>query len=311
METTKQVLVERTDPQEENKAKPDFKTSIRTERIDSLRVRYAERGKSNESKVLMIHGGGVSLGFLSWSKMIPALASEHHVYAPDMPGYGGSEKSSEKATLGYHVGFIERFMDHLKIEQANIVAESFGGGIAMSYALEHTERVKSLSLIDSYGFVEKHFPLGAYALTRINAGVQQLIIKNLAKSEKLFGKTLNFLLDGSEDAELNREKVQVVRDYVTRHNLTVSCLEFVQGEVTTRGLRTNFLKKIKEINRTGIPVLFIHGTNDPLFPIEKQRQAAEKIRNARFVPIDAAHQPEATHPNQVSNEILQFLRGAS
>ena len=304
MQRTNQFVVE-------SSGSLDQKISIAYTKVAGLHIRYAEVGRDNDKKVLMIHGGGVSSGAVSWSKIMPVIGAEHHVIAPDLPGYGKSQKSREKATLAYYADFTESFMKHMHIKRADIIAESFGGGIALGFTLEHKERVNSLALIDAYGFFDKKFPLAAYLLTRIPADIQQSLIKNLAKSDAAFSAVLKILLKGHNGNGPSNGEAKIVQEYVQRRNLTEACLEFVQSEVTVHGIRSNFTNRIPELNSTGIPVLFLHGTRDGLFPIENQKKISEKINNSRFVSIDAAHQPEETNPEEVCREILALLKRAS
>lgn len=287
---------------------PDPKISVERTEVAGLHIRYAELGKENKENLLMIHGGGISIGAGAWTKIMPLLGRDYHVIAPDMPGYGESQKPKEKISVNYYVGFIESFMEKMRISTANLVAESFGGGVAMEYSIEHRERVNNLALISSYGFADKKFSEEAYKLTRLSPQIQHVLIKAVAKSNLVASVLIKALLKGHNGSGPDNTQIYTIKDIVSKHDLSISCLEFVQSEVTKEGIRTNFNNKIQEINETGIPILFLHGTRDALFPIEKQREAAMKLRNARFVTMDSWHQPELTEPEQVSNEILKFLK---
>lgn len=289
---------------------PSPKIAIGYTRISGLQVRYAESGKENEKKVLMLHGGGVSTGYNSWADIIPAIASEYHVLAPDLPGYGRSHKPKAKATLNYYSDFVDNFMKHMEINKAHIIAESFGGGIAVGFTLEHKEKVKSLILIDSYGFFNKKFPMETYLLTRINSGVQQFMIKTLVKNDFTASMILKSLLRGHNGTGVSESEIKFVQNYVAQHNITRACLEFVQSEIKRNGVRSDFTDRIAELNEMGIPILFIHGTRDALFPIEQQRRAAAKLNNAEFLPVEAAHRPELTNPEIVTPAIFKLLKRA-
>jgi 2-hydroxymuconate-semialdehyde hydrolase len=108
--------------------------------------------------VLLIHGSGPGVSaWANWRLTIPVLATGRRVIAPDMVGFGYSERSAVvhydmDIWLAQAVGLL----DALKIEQADLVGNSFGGGLALALAIRHPKRVRRLVLMGSAGV---SFPL--------------------------------------------------------------------------------------------------------------------------------------------------------
>ena len=111
-------------------------------------LRYARRG-SGEETVVLIHGFGGDLD--NWLFNIDALAEKATVYALDLPGHGQSTKKLDHPGLASLTQAFEYFMDKLGLGKAHLVGHSMGGAIAMQMALDHPERVKSLTLICTSG----------------------------------------------------------------------------------------------------------------------------------------------------------------
>ena len=108
--------------------------------------------------VLLIHGSGPGVSaWANWRLTIPVLATGRRVIAPDMVGFGYSERP-----VGVHydmdtwVAQAVGLLDALKIEQADLVGNSFGGGLALALAIRHPKRVRRLVLMGSAGV---SFPL--------------------------------------------------------------------------------------------------------------------------------------------------------
>ncbi len=103
--------------------------------------------------VLLIHGSGPGASaYSNWRLTMPALADRFAVVAPDIVGFGATQRPDgityDLATWTAHVLGV---LDALEIAQAHIVANSFGGSLALALAIEHPERVRQLVLVAPTG----------------------------------------------------------------------------------------------------------------------------------------------------------------
>ncbi len=108
--------------------------------------------------VLLIHGSGPGVSaWANWRLTIPVLATGRRVIAPDMVGFGYSERpTGVHYNMDTWVAQAVGLLDALKIEQADLVGNSFGGGLALALAIRHPTRVRRLVLMGSAGV---SFPL--------------------------------------------------------------------------------------------------------------------------------------------------------
>ena len=118
-------------------------------KINSQKIRYIDSGSG--IPLVFIHGFGSSI--YSWRKNIEPISKHYRVCAPDLPGFGYSDKSLE-ADYGIdaYADFIVQFMDRLHIRQAILVGHSLGGGIALLTSLKFPSRVKALILLDAEAY---------------------------------------------------------------------------------------------------------------------------------------------------------------
>jgi pimeloyl-ACP methyl ester carboxylesterase len=124
---------------------------------NGIRTNYLEAGQGDHD-VVLIHGSGPGVtSYANWRLVLPVLGHDFHVVAPDMVGFGYSDRPDgvdysvdtwADQTLG--------LMDTLGIEKAHLVGNSFGGGIALRIATKHPDRVGKLVLMGSMGV---HFPI--------------------------------------------------------------------------------------------------------------------------------------------------------
>ena len=103
--------------------------------------------------VLLIHGSGPGVtAWANWRLVMPTLADARRVIAPDMAGFGYTERRpGEVYTMDGWVAHAIGVLDTLGIERTDLVGNSFGGAIALALAIRHPERVRRLVLMGSVG----------------------------------------------------------------------------------------------------------------------------------------------------------------
>ena len=103
--------------------------------------------------LMLIHGSGPGVtAWANWRLVMPELAKQRRVIAPDMLGFGYSERPANPdyqrdVWVEHAIGVL----DALGIEQADLVGNSFGGGIALALAIRYPHRVRRLVLMGSVG----------------------------------------------------------------------------------------------------------------------------------------------------------------
>ena len=115
-----------------------------------IKTNYLEAGAG--PPVVLVHGSGPGVtAYANWRLTIPDLAPHFRVLAPDMAGFGFSDKPDVVANMARWVGQLTGFLDALGIERASVVGNSFGGGIGIRLAVDHPDRVDRLVLMGSVG----------------------------------------------------------------------------------------------------------------------------------------------------------------
>lgn len=133
--------------------KPEIAHSINT---GGFTTNYHDEGEGRP--LILLHGSGPGVtAWANWRLVIPQLAPSVRVIAPDMVGFGYTERPEG---LGFDMDSWTKqvidLMDALNIEQADLVGNSFGGGLALRLAIQHPDRVGRLVLMGSMGI---NFPI--------------------------------------------------------------------------------------------------------------------------------------------------------
>tara|TARA_R110001599_G_scaffold353880_1_gene601970 strand:- start:81155 stop:81982 length:828 start_codon:yes stop_codon:yes gene_type:complete len=103
--------------------------------------------------VFLIHGSGPGVtAWANWRLVIPALAEQHRVIAPDMAGFGYTERvNGYEYTMENWVQHAIDLMDALDIKKTHLVGNSFGGALAIALAIRYPQRVERLILMGAAG----------------------------------------------------------------------------------------------------------------------------------------------------------------
>jgi pimeloyl-ACP methyl ester carboxylesterase len=191
-------------------------------------------------------------------------------YEHGRPGYTGADLSTDAVAV----------LDGLGIEAAHLVGVSAGGGIAQELALDHPGRVLSLVLISSSpatgggrALPPPTAPFGSFVSgARVDWSDRESVIDYLAAYQAMLsGGERPFDEDAFRD--LVRRDVERARDFSAAQNHDV----LDHGEGSTKPLSTIVA-----------PTLVIHGTADPMFPIEHGEALAEEIPGARLIRLEGA-----------------------
>lgn len=252
-----------------------------------------------ERPLLLLHGFGAA-GAVNWDQLTPHLAPEPTLIMPDMLGFGYSERLTEPSTAYTHTGRARHFnllLDELEIESVDIVAASYGGGVAVQFALDYPERVERLVLIGPQiytlggGFFEAlgALPLGvgrAMTWTALGSGpVAEMMIRGGCESDAFC----------PSEAEL-AARLRPTHIAGTSDALRAMTLTRIDGRIP------------QDTAQLDHPTLIIWGENDDIFPVSEGERLVAEVENGRLHIIpNGGHSPYNEAPETVANLIQQFL----
>ena len=126
-----------------------------TVEIDGLDIFYREAGSRSEPTVLLLHGFPTSSHM--FRDLIPALADEYHVVAPDYPGFGNSSMPSVEEfdyTFDRLADIVEAFTDALDLDRYTLYLMDYGAPVGFRLATRHPEKVDALVVQNGNAYEE-------------------------------------------------------------------------------------------------------------------------------------------------------------
>lgn len=263
------------------------------------RVAYVDEGTGEA--ILLVHG--IAGSSRTWRAVIPALARNHRVIAPDLLGHGSSTKPRSDYSLGALSVLLRDILDELGITSATIVGHSLGGGIAMQFGYQHPGYVQRLVLIASGG-LGPEVGLLLRAATLPGAELVLPVIaarKLLAPGERVFSWLRRLGVESARGEQL-WQHYSSLSDGPTRR----AFLRTLRSVVDHRGQSVSALNRLNL--RTDLPALAIWGERDNIIPV-RHAYAAQQVRpDVRLeVLSDCGHFPHAERPAEVARLIEEFI----
>ena len=129
---------------------PEVGRSVRT---GTFNTNVHDLGQGGGRPLMMIHGSGPGVSaWANWRLALPVLSQSRRVIAPDMVGFGFTDRPAGMAyTMDTWVTQAIDLMDAMDLPQVDLVGNSFGGALALSLAIRHPQRVRRLVLMGSVG----------------------------------------------------------------------------------------------------------------------------------------------------------------
>ena len=246
--------------------------------------------------LMLIHGSGPGVtAWANWRLVMPELAKQRRVIAPDMLGFGYSERPANPdyqrdVWVEHAIGVL----DALGIEQAELVGNSFGGGIALALAIRYPHRVRRLVLMGSVGV---SFPI-TDGLDRVWG------------YEPSF-QTMRSLMDTfAYDRALVTDELAELRYQASiRPGFQESFAQMFPAprQRWVDGLASNEA----DIRAVQHETLVIHGREDQVIPLQASLQLAQLIPNAQLhVYGHCGHWTQIEHAGRFARLVEDFLSEA-
>jgi pimeloyl-ACP methyl ester carboxylesterase len=121
------------------------KTFFKTTDIDGIKIFYREAGSPDKPTIVLLHGFPTSSHM--FRNLIPVLAQNYHVIAPDYPGYGYSDMPSMKDfdySFDHIADLTDKFLQKLGISKYSLYVMDYGAPIGFRIAASHPERIQTL-----------------------------------------------------------------------------------------------------------------------------------------------------------------------
>jgi pimeloyl-ACP methyl ester carboxylesterase len=269
--------------------------------VGGLPTRYLTTGTIGSPPLVLLHGIGDNA--FVWQWVMAALARTHRVYAPDLPGSGGSAKPNADYSPAFFTHFAATFLDTLGVEHAAVVGNSLGGLVGLCLALAEPERVTTLGLVSSAGLGrEVTYALRSLALP----GYGKLAVawgkRPPGAAQRALGRsTLLFARPWRVPREWLKEQYRLAR----LPGFLEAQLATVRAQVGLKGQREVLVDRLSHLK---VPTLVVWGTRDRVLPYSHAHGAVARLQRGSLDLIpDCGHSPQVEQPERFVSGLGEFL----
>lgn len=234
--------------------------------------------------LLLIHGG-IGDAELHWKHVWNQLADRYTVIAPNLPSFSGTSPL-ERAGFAQIADWVVQLIDALNIESANVIGNSFGGGVSRLMASRHERRVKRLILVNG-GAIPNIPPfVGRMMQSSIFNGMFNMIRKQTFSFKGL--------------APMFADRSFLTNEFIAQAEADSLGFVTLMRQSASEGVGTEVIPQV--------PTLVLWGEDDKFTKVSMGENLAKMIPNAEFnLFVGAGHMPQIEKPDEFVRVVMDFL----
>jgi pimeloyl-ACP methyl ester carboxylesterase len=292
--------------QNENPAGVGVRVEYRTVKIEGLDIFYREAGPKDATTVLHLHGFPTSSHM--FRNLIPALADEFHLVAPDYPGFGNSSMPAVDAfeyTFDNLSEVMEKFTEKLGLKKYALYVQDYGAPVGYRLATKRPERVLALVVQNGNAYdegIDNDFwkPLKAYW--------QERTIERETPLRAFFTResTIWQYTDGVRDKEaISPDNWNIDQPLLDRPGNAEIQLAMFYSYGSNPPLYPKWQAYFRDYQP---PTLIVWGKNDKIFPAAGAEPYKRDLKNLEFHLLDTGHFALEEDGDKISSLMRNFLR---
>jgi pimeloyl-ACP methyl ester carboxylesterase len=272
--------------------------------VDGFKVFYREAGRAGAPKLLLLHGFP-SAGHM-FRDLIPQLADQFHIVAPDLPGFGQSDmppRDTFKYTFDHIAEVIERFTEVIGFDRFAVYVFDYGAPTGFRLAMRHPERITAIISQNGNayeeGLSEGWNPIRAY-WQDASADNRKALRTFLAPETTRWQYTHGV----ADETAVSPDGYSLDNFYLARPGSDEIQLDLFGDYKSNVALYPAFQRYFREHKP---PFLAVWGRNDPFFLPPGAEAFKRDIPNAVVRFFDTGHFALETHAREIAQAIREFL----
>jgi len=274
----------------------DWRKYLSDIELDGRQLRFVDAGVGDGPPLVLVHG--LSGNWQNWLENIPRLAQGRRVIAPDLPGFGESDRPTDEISMSGYGRTLNELCERLGLGEVALVGNSMGGFVAAETAIQFPERVERLVLVSAAGITSSNLrrePVMVWGRAAAMAGsrsaaekrmailrprLRHLVFSTIMRHPSLIAPEMLWEMSAGAGRSAFRPALEAIVDY-------------------------DYRERLPEIR---CPTLVMWGEEDMLVPVQDAEEYERQIPHARRIVLkDTGHVPMIERPRTFNDHLLEFL----
>lgn len=255
--------------------------------VNGIEIHYETHGSGDPVMLLTGLGGAGK----AWGDQVGRFAADFMTIVPDHRGTGESSKPDDGYTVQQLAADMAETLRTLGTGPAHIVGSSTGGAMAQAMALDHTDVVRSITLVSSWARADGHFrhqfavrkkvleAMGVDAYTEVSA----LFLFSPSFFRNRYDDVLAWIANAAAGS--------------TRPDIMAKRIDMIVA-----------FDETDRLGRVAVPTLVVGGTGDGCTPLVHSRELASRIPGAELTVLDGGHFVSKERPEAFYHAVREFLQ---
>jgi pimeloyl-ACP methyl ester carboxylesterase len=269
--------------------------------VDGTSIFHREAGSPGAPKLLLLHGFPTSSHM--FRDLIPLLADQFHIMAPDLPGFGQSELPGRGVTFDRIAQTIDRFTEVVGFDRYALYVFDYGAPTGFRLAVRHPERITAIISQNGNAYVEGLSdgwnPIRAY--WQDNSQANREALRQFLSPETTIWQYTHGVPDPTA---VSPDGYSLDNFYLSRPGVAEVQLDLFGDYKSNVALYPRFQAYFREHRP---PLLATWGKNDPFFLPAGAEAFKRDLPDARVRFLDTGHFALESHAQEIAAEIRNFL----
>jgi pimeloyl-ACP methyl ester carboxylesterase len=266
--------------------------------VGPFRTRVLCAGKENTPTLLLLHDGAWGgCSSVTWGGMIPRLAQTYRVIAPDMLGFGGTDKAVfvDRSPYDFRIDHIISLLELLGVEEKmHVIGSSFGGSLALQMISQRAERLASVATISGTGGPWRTV-FGRAELAKWDGTIEDI------------GRITRLLCGEGEGFDMDAHIAERFKwSCAPGHYRAMAAPAVQQPAALPAGPKPDDAWLVT-MAKMDIPVMLVAGKQDRLVEEGWTKNLEPHIPRCKAVLLDSMHSPNLDHPDTTRDLLTDWV----
>lgn len=266
--------------------------------VNGSKMHYVETGSGNP--ILFLHG--IPTSCYLWRNIMPHLSSLGRCIAPDLIGFGKSEKPNIEYNVETHIQYIDKFIENLGLKNITLVMHGWGSVIGFNYAMNHEKNCAGLVFYEAFLHTvaneESSLPYQEQ-LASFSKNIDPITFVDKMLTQSLMRKLTNEEMQHYKQPFAQQGADKPILDYLRELPLNNE-----KSKVNT--IIESYSKKL---TKSKLPKLMLYSVPGFITTMESVMWAKDNLPNLEVVDIgEELHLAQESYPTLISENISVWMQ---